>query len=193
MFSVLLSQSNNPVLIIIDVQNGIDDPYWGESRNNPDAEMDIAELLEVWRKLQLPTVHVQHCSKEAASPFRPNQAGHDFKEIVQPFGTETIIQKTETSAFIGTNLEEHLRSRGYETLVITGVITNNSVEATARVAGNLGFNTVVVSDATATFAKQDFSGQLHSAETIHNISLANLQGEYASILSTREVIDSLEV
>ncbi len=189
---MLLSQSDNPVLIIIDVQNGIDDPYWGDGRNNPDAEQQIASLLAVWRKHGLPTVHVQHCSKNADSPFRPNQSGHEFKDMIAPLASETVIQKGETCAFVGTNLEEYLRSRSYNTLVITGVITNNSVEATARLAGNLGFNTVVVSDATATFAKQDFSGQVHSAETIHNISLANLQGEYASILATKEIINTIE-
>lgn len=190
---MLLSQSNNPVLLLIDVQKGIDDAYWGEGRNNPDAETCITDLLSLWRKHQLPTVHIQHCSKEPASPFRPNQAGHDFKEEIKPLQGELVIQKEETSAFIRTILEEHLRSKGYEALVITGFVTNNSVEATARMAGNLGFNTTVVADATATFAKEDFTGQLHSAETIHNISLANLLGEYASILSTKEVIESLEI
>jgi len=178
--------------MLIDVQKGIDDAYWGEGRNNPEAEACITELLTLWRKHQLPTVHVQHCSKEAASPFRLNQIGHEFKDEIAPLANEVIIQKEETCAFIRTNLEEHLRSNNYDTLVITGFVTNNSVEATARLAGNLGFNTIVVADATATFAKEDFQGTLHSAETIHNISLANLQGEYASILSTKEVISSVE-
>jgi len=75
------------------------------------------------------------------------------------------------------------------TLVICGVITNNSVEATARMAGNLGYETYVVSDATATFDKVDFFGQLRSAEEVHALSLANLQGEYASVVSTTEVLE----
>ena len=190
---MLLSQSNNPVLLIIDVQKGIDDPYWGSWRNNVNAEHKIASLLKIWRKHTLPIVHVQHCSKNVESPYYPNQAGHDFKDEVQPLEGEVVIQKEETSAFIKTDLESHLHANNYDTLVITGVITNNSVEATARMAGNLGFKTVVVSDATATFEKKDLQGKLHPAKTIHSISLANLQGEYANILSTKEVIHSLEI
>jgi hypothetical protein len=57
--------------------------------------------------------------------------------------------------------------------------------------GNLGYETSVVSDATATFDKVDFSGQLRSAEDVHALSLANLQGEYASSVSTAEVLARL--
>ena len=47
------------------------------------------------------------------------------------------------------------------------VITNNSVEATARMSGNLGFLTVVVSDATATFGRDDFDGRWRTAGEVH--------------------------
>ena len=73
-------------------------------------------------------------------------------------------------------------------VVITGVITNNSVEATARMSGNLGFPTIVVSDATATFGRRDYAGTWRSAEDVHAMSLANLEGEYARVLSAREVL-----
>ena len=73
-------------------------------------------------------------------------------------------------------------------LVITGVITNNSVEATARMAGNLGFDTFVVSDATATFGRRDFAGRWWTSQDVHAISLANLSGEYATVLTTAEIL-----
>ncbi|WP_198038498.1 isochorismatase family protein [Photobacterium angustum] len=50
----------NPALIIIDVQKGFDDPYWGR-RNNPEAESNITLLLSKWREKELPIVHIQHC------------------------------------------------------------------------------------------------------------------------------------
>jgi nicotinamidase-related amidase len=181
-----------PVLIIIDVQNAIDHHSWGR-RNNPDAEQYIAKLLVRWRALQLPIVHVQHLSTEPNSTYRPHQVGCEFKKEVIPLPNEKIVQKSVNCAFIGTDLEDYLRTNGYQQLVITGVITNNSVEATARVAGNLGFDTVVVLDATATFDKQDLRGRWHVAETVHALSLANLQGEYATIQTTEQVLESLEV
>jgi nicotinamidase-related amidase len=183
-----MTNHTQPVLIIIDLQKAVDHPSWGR-RNNPGAEVNICRLLEHWRGHSLPVIHVRHLSTEPNSTYRPGQSGCEFKDEVKPLLGEKIVQKSVTCAFIGTDLEAYLRAQGYQQLVITGVITNNSVEATARVAGNLGFDTVVVSDATATFDKQDLQGCWHSAEMVHTLSLANLQGEYATILTTSEVIN----
>ncbi len=98
------------------------------------------------------------------------------------------MTKHTNSAFIGTDLDSLLRKRGISCLVVCGVITNNSVEATARMAGNLGYETYVVSDATATFDKQDFDGRPRSAEEVHAMALANLQGEYATVVSTAQLL-----
>ena len=75
-------------------------------------------------------------------------------------------------------------------LVIVGVSTNNSVEATVRMAGNLGFDTYLVSDACFTFARRDFQGRLRTAEEVHAMSLANLQGEYCTVLDTAAALAS---
>jgi nicotinamidase-related amidase len=180
-------------LIIIDVQQAIDHPQWARwgPRNNLLAEDRIAQLLAAWRNTQRPVFHVRHMSREAESPYRPNQPGNDFKPSVAPLPHERVIEKSTNSAFIGTTLEADLRATGIDTLIITGVITNNSVEATARMAGNLGFTTIVVSDATATFARPDFNGVLRSAKEVHAMSLANLQDEYAAIMTTAEVLAAL--
>jgi nicotinamidase-related amidase len=183
----------NAALIIIDVQQAIDHPQWARwgPRNNPQAEDRIAQLLAVWRATQRPIIHVRHMSREANSPYRPNQLGNEFKSQVMPLTAERLVEKSTNSAFVGTTLEADLRHAAIDTLIITGVITNNSVEATARMAGNLGFTTVVVSDATATFARPDFNGVLRSADEVHAMSLANLQDEYAAIMTTQEILERL--
>ncbi|MFY7868752.1 MAG: isochorismatase family protein, partial [Exiguobacterium sp.] len=91
-------------------------------------------------------------------------------------------------AFIGTDLQERLESLGATQIVITGLITNHCVETTARMAGNLGFNPIVVSDATATFDRQSISGAWIPAAVIHDVSLASLNEEFASIQTTNEVM-----
>lgn len=183
--------SDNIALLIIDVQKAIDHPSWGR-RNNLQAEQNIGRLLAVWRETEKPIIHVRHISRDPASTYRPDQEGCEFKPEVQPIDGEHILTKHTNSAFISTELEALLRREGIATLVICGVITNNSVEATARMAGNLGFETYVVSDATATFDKVDFSGRPHEADEVHAMSLANLQGEYATVLSTEEILNRLE-
>jgi len=183
----------NAALIIIDVQQAIDHPQWSRwgPRNNPQAEDNIAQLLAVWRASHRPIYHVRHMSREANSPYRPGQPGNDFKPQVTPLPHERVIEKNTNSAFIGTSLEAELRAAATEWLIVTGVITNNSVEATARMAGNLGFATIVIADATATFARLDFNGILRSAEDVHAMSLANLKDEYAAIMTMQEILERL--
>lgn len=183
----------NAALIVIDVQKGIDDPKWkahGE-RNNRDAERNISRLLQAWRSRRLPVFHVRHDSRQPDSPYRPGQPGHEFKLEAMPQAGETVIGKQTNSAFIGTDLEAKLRAAGHSGLMICGVITNNSVEATVRMAGNLGFDTYLVEDACFTFAKLDWQGRLHSAEAVHAMSLANLDEEYCTVLKTEEVLRRL--
>lgn len=177
-------------LIVIDLQKAIDHPSWGR-RNNPQAEENIGRLLSAWRSTHRPVIHVRHLSRESGSTYRPGQEGCEFKEAAWPEAGECVITKHTNSAFIGTELDMFLRREHIYTLVICGVITNNSVEATARMAGNLGYETFVVSDGTATFDKVDFAGKLRPAEEVHAMSLANLQGEYATVVSTAELLETL--
>lgn len=180
-------------LMLIDLQKAIDDPRWAAlgPRNNPQAEGNVAALLAGWRRTGRPVIHVRHDSTEPLSTYHPYGAGHAFKPEAMPEPGERVVPKATNSAFIGTDLDVHLRERGIWVLVIAGVITNNSVEATARMAGNLGFDTRVVSDATFTFARRDWSGRLRTAVEVHDMSLANLSGEYATITDTASVIAAL--
>ncbi|MBN2091526.1 cysteine hydrolase [candidate division KSB1 bacterium] len=180
----------NTALLIIDVQKAIDHPSWGQ-RNNPQMEKRLATLLRAWRQTQRPVIHVRHNSREPLSTYRPGQKGNEFKPEVLPTENEWIIEKQTNSAFIGTELEKRLRAAGIETLVVTGVITNNSVEATVRMAGNLGFETFVVADGTATFGRKDYNGVFRTAEEVHAMSLANMDQEYATIVTTEEVLTSI--
>ena len=133
-------------LLIVDVQKGIDAAYHATDgpRNNSEAEKNIARLLTAWRRDNRPIIHIRHDSTFPASAYRPGQEGNDFKSEVAPTRGETVIPKRTNSAFIGTELERTLRGAGIDVLLVSGVSTNNSVEATVRMAGNLGFHTYLV-------------------------------------------------
>lgn len=180
-----------PALMLIDVQKGIDDAdHWGGNRNNPSAEDNIARLLKHWRREKMPIIIIQHCSTSPASPFYPGKPGNDLKDFVEPIIGERTFQKSTASAFVGTFLQRYMAEQKITSLVITGFVTNNSVEATARMAGDIGFKTTVVSDACACFDKVGMDGAIHPSSLVHDLSLANLKGEYADIRSTEEVIKS---
>ena len=169
------------VLIVIDMQEAIDDPRWGP-RNNPGAEANIAALIAAWRAERLPLVHIRHDSVEPGSPYAPERPGHRFKPCAAPLEGETVVGKNANSAFVGTGLEDLLDDIGATTLVICGVLTQNSVEATARHAGNLGYQVFVVGDACWAVDKTDLRGRRWLAEDVHALSLAHLEGEYARVV-----------
>ncbi len=177
-------------LILVDLQLAVDDPRWARHgpRNNPGAEAAAAGLLARWRRLGWPIVHIRHDSTDPDSTYRPGGPGHAFKPEVAPAADETIIAKQVNSAFIGTDLHRHLRDIGAPALVILGVITNNSLEATVRNAGNLGHAVFVPEDACFTYGRQDLRGKLWAAEDVHALSLANLHGEYAMVTSSTEIL-----
>lgn len=181
----------HPARVIIDMQKGMREPAAGR-RNNPQAEDCIARLLGAWREAGAPIVHVRHISRTPGSLFWPGQAGVEFQEELKPLDTEHVVEKNIPCAFTNSGLERWLRARGFMALVIVGVSTNNSVEATARTAGNLGFRTKVVSDATFAFDKADFDGTHRTAAEVHAMSLANLDGEYAQIMSTEDVLREIQ-
>jgi nicotinamidase-related amidase len=192
MSAARLSLPRTAALLIIDVQKAIDDLRWGP-RNNPCAEANISALLASWRRTRRPIYHVRHDSIYPTSPYRPGQPGNDFKPDVAPLSGEIVLVKRTNSAFIGTDLAARLVAAGHSPLVVAGVLTNNSVEATVRMAGNLGFETFVVSDATWAVDVTDLRGRRWSAEDVHALSLANMNDEYARVVDTATVLTACGV
>ena len=187
-----LSTNNSPALVLIDIQQGFDDAtYWG-ARNNPEAEANAAQLLAYWREKHLPIFHVQHCSTSPGSRLAAGQPGNAFKPEVLPLATEPVVQKSVNSAFIGTDLQQQLAAAKIDTLVIAGLTTDHCVSTTTRMAGNMGFDTYLVADACATFAKKGINGEAFAAELIHQTALASLNEEFATVLTTKDVLQQLE-
>jgi nicotinamidase-related amidase len=177
----------NAVLLIVDVQEGLDDPVWG-ARSTPTAEQNMARLLQSWRRAGRPIIHVQHLSQIPTSPLRPDRPGVKIKDVVMPLPGEPLIQKQTNSAFIGTDLEQRLRRNGLDTLVIVGLTTPHCVSTTARMSANLGFRTLIVADATAAHELTGHDGRFYTAQEVHDHALAALNNEFAEIVDTEELI-----
>lgn len=154
-----------------------------ENRNNHDAEALIRALLATWRSRNLPTVHVRHISRDPSSGFAPGQSGAEFQPDFEPQSHEAVFEKNVPDAFIHSGLERWLRARALRHVVVCGVASENSIEDTARSAGNLGFDVWVPESACYTFAKHDYVGTSRTAEEVHAMAMANLAGEYASVVS----------
>lgn len=183
-----LALPRDAVLLCIDLQKGFDQ---FPERNNPQCEANVAALQAAWRKAGRPLWHVKHDSVEPASVFRPGQPGNAFKTETVPRPGETVVVKSAHSAFIGTDLEEALQRAGSETLVIAGIQTNYCVASTARMAGNLGYRTYVVGDGCATFPQKLLDGRVVDAQMAHDLALAELHGEFATVVTTADVLAAL--
>jgi nicotinamidase-related amidase len=186
------SPSSRSALIVIDVQRAFDE--WeaaGKRRNNPEAIARITELLAAFRSRSAPIFHIRHEGTRPKSSFLPDGTGYPVKDEARELSGEPVIVKRVNSAFIGTDLESQLRAAGIKTLVICGATTNHCVETTTRMAGNLGFDACLVRDATWTFDRIGPDGDAHSAEDIHAMTLANLNGEFARIVTASEAIGAV--
>jgi nicotinamidase-related amidase len=183
-------EASPPALLLIDVQQGLDAPVWG-ARNNPQAEEQMLVLLAAWRHRGWPVVHVQHDSVEPDSPLRPERPGNAVKPGFEPVGDELLFRKTVNSAFIGTGLETRLRAAGVDALVVVGLTTDHCVSTSVRMAANLGFDVVVVDDATATFERTGSAGENWTAEQMHRAALASLHGEFGRVATAADVLAGL--
>jgi len=183
-------RTDKPALIVVDVQEGFSHPKWG-ARNNPDAEQKIVELLATWRSHGWPVFHVKHNSRSLASPLHPTSEGNRLKRLAVPLGDEPLVEKDVNSAFIGTDLEARLRQAGVVQVVIVGLTTPHCISTSARMAGNLDFETFVASDATAAFEWKAHDGTTVPPEVMHFQALAALHGEFATVATSAEIVEAV--
>ncbi|MCI2398594.1 cysteine hydrolase family protein [Aliiroseovarius subalbicans] len=179
-------------LILVDIQQGFDDPYWG-ARNNPGAETNAAKLLNEWRARSWPVFFIQHLSTNPDSPLHPDQGKTAIHPLVAPLPGEPVLTKSVNSAFIGTTLEQDLRAAGITALTICGLTTPHCVSTTARMAANMGFQVDLVHDACAAVtANVDPSWRNSAARPdpkfIHQAALDQLNGEFARVIATHEAL-----
>lgn len=186
--SLHLRRFDRPALIVVDVQRGFDDSeFWGP-RDNPACELNISALVEHWRSNEWPLVFVQHESDNPESPLASASSGGEFKDIIT--GTpDLLVCKSVNSSFYGTpDLHAWLRAEGLSQVVICGITTNHCCETTARMAGNLGYETYFAIDATHTFDRRSPDGTTVSAATLSMVTATNLDGEFATVVDTASLL-----
>lgn len=182
-------------LILIDFQKGFSNPRWGR-RNNLNAEENAARLLNAWRVKSAPLFHVRHVNPDQGSVFQPGSEAVQFKTGLEPKDDEIVIEKSVNSAFIGTDLEKHLRDQGVKSVVIAGLTTPHCVSTTCRMAANLGFQVTLAEDACAAFsANADMSYRPGAPppepHMIHDMAVAHLHGEFVTARKTFTILGTL--
>jgi nicotinamidase-related amidase len=178
-------------LVVIDVQDAFDHPRWGR-RNNPDADRNIADLVDAFGNAGRPVVLVQHTSGKPGSLFHPDNPGHALKGYLRATTPDLLVAKAVHSSFHGTpDLHGWLAASGVSRLVVSGITTNHCCETTARVAGDLGYDVLFALDATHTFDRTTPGGQVVTADELARTTATNLHGEFATVMTTQQVLAHL--
>ena len=174
-------------LIIIDMQKGFFKNILGK-RNNLQAENNILRILENFRKENKEIIHIQHLSTDEKGILFSNE-DRKFLKGFEPLSDEIVFQKHVNSAFIGTNLENYLRNKSIDKLIVVGMTLAHCVSTTVRMASNLGFKVILIEDATITFEMKDyFSDKLLSADEIHRYHISALNKEFCEVTNTKEFL-----
>ena len=174
-------------LVVVDAQQGFDDPWWG-ARNNPDCDANIAALVDRWVERDRPLVYVRHDSQNPESPLFAGSAGNRLKEYLSP-EPDLLVTKSVNSSFHGSpDLHGWLRETDAAGIVVCGITTNHCCETTARVGGNLGHHVLFAVDATHTFDRRGPAGDTVSADELARVTATNLHGEFADVVRTEDLL-----
>jgi nicotinamidase-related amidase len=178
-------------LLVIDIQDSFKaTPRW-ELRNNPRFEENVERLIRSWRAAGLPVIFFLHTDPdpgfETSSPF------FRLMDFLQPEPGEPLIVKNTRNAFTSTNLQEVLREKGVERLVVTGISTEQCCETTTRVAADLGYDVDFVTEATRTFPITDpATGEVLTTDEIVRRTEFVLRGRFARIATVDGLVEELK-
>lgn len=178
----------NTALLMLEFQND----YFPNGRIPLEKSLEACAkaetILHACRDKKLPVIHIQHISTQPdAAYFLPCTKGADFHASVQPNKNESIIKKHYPNSFKDTSLLNHLTKNKIDHLVICGMMTHASIDATVRAAYDLGFTCTVIHDACAT-RPLEFNHTAISAQHVHHVILAALQSSYASVMSSDDFL-----
>ncbi|MGW5424221.1 cysteine hydrolase family protein [Streptomyces sp. NPDC003943] len=193
-----ITVEENAALIVIDVQKGFEDAFWGR-RDNADAERNMAAIIDRWQETGRPVVFVRHDSLRAGSPLAAGSEGNALKDFVEErrgkgAGPELFVTKTVNSVFYGEpDLDTWLKEAGIRQFVIVGIQTNMCNETTARMGGNLGYDVLFPIDAMHTFDLAGPFGWTRTAEELTRATAVSLHGgQFARVVSTEDVLKAAE-
>ncbi|MFD0274725.1 cysteine hydrolase family protein [Kitasatospora sp. NPDC127111] len=140
----------NSALVVIDVQESFRQRADWAAVSDPDIVAKVNRLVEHTRANGDLVVWVLHSDPGTGTVFDPANGHVHLIEGLEPATGEPVITKTSHNAFTTTNLQQLLTARGIREVVIGGIRTEQCCETTTRVAADLGYDVVFVTDATAT-------------------------------------------
>ncbi len=177
-------------LVLVDIQNDYFPGGTMELVGMDAAAANARKVLDSFRARGTPLFHIQHlAARPDATFFLPGTPGADHHDAVAPGADEPVIRKNFPNAFRATDLEEQLRDRDIEHLVIVGAMSHMCIDATTRAGFDLGFKCTVIEDACAT-RDLVFRDVTVDAANVHRSFMAALSAPYATVTSTASFLSA---
>ncbi len=153
------------------------------------AAKQARRVLDSFREDGAPVIHMKHVWDAPDATFmRPGTDGIEIHPAVAPADGELVLEKTSPNAFVETPLEEELRRRDPDELVVAGMMSSMCVDATVRAAVDLGFSPTVIHDACAA-PDLEFNGVEVPGAAVHAAFMAALADGYAEVTSAAELLE----
>lgn len=179
-------------LLVIDVQN---EYFTGQLPvTYPEGSMaNILKAINAAQDNSIPVVVIQHTApQENSKTFRKGTEGWKLHPEISAESYDHLVEKNLPGSFTGTDLEQWLRERGIDTLVITGYMTQMCCDTTARQAAHLGFAVEFLSDATGTLQISNYAGTV-TAEELHKAILVTQAMRFSKVMTTEAWMKGLSL
>jgi nicotinamidase-related amidase len=177
-------------LLVIDVQN---EYFTGKLPvTYPQGSLDnIIKAMTAASDQHVPIVVVQHTAPQQDSmTFRKGSHEWSLHPAIEVQSYDYLIEKNLPGSFTGTNLEQWLRERSIDTVVVSGYMTQMCCDTTARQAMHLGFSVEFLSDGTGTLQISNAAGTI-GAEELHKAILITQAMRFSKVLTTEQWINGL--
>ena len=150
--------TESTALLVIDVQAGVFTIEGFRVHEVAHFLSCVSGLVSSARSAGVPVVYVQHCGP-AGSSLERGSAGWELHASIAPVKGELVIQKLESDAFLGTNLQKELEGLGVTDLIVCGMQSEFCVDTTCRRAHGLGYRVTLVEDGHTTGDTDTLSAQ----------------------------------
>jgi maleamate amidohydrolase len=182
-----------PALCIVDFVNGFTDPQVFGGGNIRGAVSNTVALLAAARRRALPVAFTRVVFAEdgsddcvfvrkvpALAKLTEHAAAGQIVAELAPLADETILRKTQPSAFFGTGYAERLHRQGVDTLIVAGCTTSGCVRATVVDSMSHNFRTIVARDCVG-----------DRSLAAHDANLFDMEQKYADLMDSAAIIASL--
>ncbi|MFC0397685.1 cysteine hydrolase family protein [Paraburkholderia rhizosphaerae] len=170
-------------LLVIDFQN----EYFNGKLPIPDGKKALTNAVRLIERADadgIAVYHVQHVNPAGSPVFAEDSATSHIHAGIQPAAHHQLVRKRSVSVFPTTDLDQQLKQKGIDTLIVTGLMTHACVAGAARDAVPLGYRVIVADDACATRDLDLRDNETVTNNVLHRAALVSIADTFGDVMTT---------